>query len=177
MKTSQTQELSQEEPELLASLQDVATHDLSSYRAGINQQLSTLAGHLHTVTDISTLKDVKSLLTSALSVISLLVIALLLHQSFNISTMRLHSRRKLGRFSRLELTCSVGPSPPPPVSPAIFSMFPLPQYNLLVKLRLYHNLHQGFLHGWCPTESTRAVLTHHNYVCVLGRFGSQPATA
>ena len=69
---SQTQEhgeLSQEEPELLASLQDVDTHDLSSFRAGINQQLSTLAGHLHAVTDISTLKDVKSLLTSALSVI------------------------------------------------------------------------------------------------------------
>ena len=55
-----------EETEMLQRVQDVTQMgQLTIYREGIQNQLIALAGYLNTITDMSTLHDVKALITSA----------------------------------------------------------------------------------------------------------------
>ena len=59
-----------EETEMLQRVQDVTQMgQLTIYREGIQNQLIALAGYLNTITDMSTLHDVKAFITSALNLI------------------------------------------------------------------------------------------------------------
>ena len=59
----------EEEAALLKHLQDPKQYKLKSYRNGIQDQLSTLTGYLNKVTDLDTLREVKTIVTSAINII------------------------------------------------------------------------------------------------------------